>query len=137
MPLLASRTLLYESSRTLSFSLLPWPSRPCSGPCRGRPCAGRCSPLRCRACPRSTALPSAVQKPQPRELLPASVSYGDALPPTVLKTPDSVVGDAGHLLQLSEREHPISPQFLQPLYVDLHARYFALLLSQDTTTICT
>src|SRR5829696_618978 len=56
---------------------------------------------------------------------------------SVLKTPDSVVGDAGPLLQLPQGENPFPPQFLKSLHVDLHTRHFALLLIQNTTTICT
>src|SRR5215203_5431069 len=54
---------------------------------------------------------------------------------TVLYAPDRVVGDAAPLLQLSQRENPLSPQLLKPLHVDLHALYFALLSSQNITTI--
>ena len=46
--------------------------------------------------------------------------------PAVLYAPDSVVGDARLLLQLSQGEHPLTPQFLQPLHIiytsDLAAR---------------
>jgi len=53
----------------------------------------------------------------------------------VLYSPDSVVRDARELLQLPQGENPLSPQFLKPLHVDLHALYCALLSSQNITTI--
>src|SRR5215204_1691858 len=55
--------------------------------------------------------------------------------PAVLYAPDGVVGDATLLLQLPQGENPLPPQFLKPLHVDLHALYFALLFSQNITTI--
>src|SRR5215216_2824523 len=39
--------------------------------------------------------------------------------PAVLYAPDRVVGDAASLLQLSQGENPLSPQFLKPLHVPL------------------
>src|SRR5215212_2106853 len=55
--------------------------------------------------------------------------------PAVLYSPDRVVGDAAPLLQFPQGEDLLSPQFLKPLHVDLHALYFALLSSQNITTI--
>src|SRR5215204_868480 len=91
-------------------------------------------PRRYRVCP-CLGLPYELRGLDAQSLRQLPHSPGMGPLPAVLYAPDRVVGDATPLLQLPQGENLLSPQFLKPLHVDLHARYFALLSSQNITTI--